>query len=74
MNTEDNEKKDPFDGEYIGNIWGWKISFIGLGFIVVLTALIVYRHLSMNVPFRLDEPEPTTQEQPIDSLQQDTVE
>lgn len=34
-------KKDPFDGEYIGNIWGWKFSFIGLG-IIVLTGIAIY--------------------------------
>lgn len=33
------EQKD----EYLGNIWGWKISFIGLGLIIVLSLLMLYR-------------------------------
>lgn len=29
--------------EYVGNMWGWKVSFIGLGVLVFLIALYFYR-------------------------------
>lgn len=38
-----NKQKDPFDGEYIGNIWGWKWSFIGLAVIVFFLLLVLLR-------------------------------
>ncbi len=38
-----NKQKDPFDGEYIGNIWGWKLSFIGLGVILFFIILVLLR-------------------------------
>ncbi len=50
------EKKDPFDGEYIGNIWGWKFSLFGAALILLLFAVIVYRHYSLNVPIGLEDP------------------
>ncbi len=31
------------DEEYLGNIWGWKVSYIGLGIIVFFLALYLYR-------------------------------
>lgn len=49
------DKKDPFDGEYIGNIWGWKFSLIGLGLILLLLAIMLYRHWKMDVPFGLQQ-------------------
>lgn len=49
------DKKDPFDGEYIGNIWGWKFSMIGLVLILLLLGLMVYRHWAMGVPFGEEE-------------------
>lgn len=48
------EQKDPFDGEYIGNIFGWKFSLLGLALILVLGSLMLYRHCAMDVPFGLD--------------------
>ena len=45
----DNEKKKPhfldeYDhGEYLGNIWGWKTSFIGLAVILFFLALVWFR-------------------------------
>lgn len=50
------DKKDPFDGEYIGNIWGWKFSLIGLVLILLLLGLMVYRHWALGVPFGGDQP------------------
>lgn len=29
--------------EHIGNMWGWKVSYIGLGVLVFLIALYFYR-------------------------------
>jgi len=29
--------------EHIGNMWGWKVSYIGLGVLVFLIALYYYR-------------------------------
>lgn len=48
------EKKDPFDGDYIGNIWGWKFSLWGLGLIIVLSGMMMYRHVVMGVPFGME--------------------
>jgi hypothetical protein len=49
------DKRDPFDGDYIGNIWGWKFSLVGLALLVVLGGLIAYRHYTMDVPLGLEE-------------------
>ena len=38
-----NRRKDPFDGEYVGNIWGWKLSYIGLGVILFFLFLVLFR-------------------------------
>ncbi|MEZ5039274.1 MAG: hypothetical protein R2828_05265 [Saprospiraceae bacterium] len=48
--TETESKKDPFDGEYIGNIWGWRNSFIGLGFILFMFAILFIRMMTMKEP------------------------
>lgn len=57
------EEKDPFDGDYIGNIWGWRISMIGAVVIVLLSAFAAYRHYTLGVPFGMEEQAPA-QEQP----------
>lgn len=43
------EFADLFDPTYRGNIFGWKISFIGLFVIVSLSAFAVYRHYQLGV-------------------------
>lgn len=49
---------DEFDnGEYLGNIWGWKFSFISLAVITILSLYVTYRYVTQEVP-----PEPTHQE------------
>ncbi|MCP4121902.1 MAG: hypothetical protein GY751_09130 [Bacteroidetes bacterium] len=48
-------EKNPKDEEYMGNIWGWKFSLIGLTLILILGGIIVYRHLTLDVPFQLHE-------------------
>ena len=60
--VEKDEKKDPFDGEYIGNIWGWKFSMLGLALIVLMSALMIYRHISLGVPFGGSSPGQEQQE------------
>ena len=59
--AEPDQKKDPFDGEYVGNIWGWKFSLFGLALIVVMSAWMLIRHISLGVPFGGD---PDAREQP----------
>lgn len=49
-------ERDPYDGDYVGNIFGWKLSLIGLVVILGFTALIVYRHYALEVPFGIDDP------------------
>ena len=39
---------DEWDGEYIGNIWGWKWSFISLAIILSVVALMAYRHFTLT--------------------------
>jgi len=80
MRDEDQEKRkdrddrDPFDGEYIGNIWGWRISFIGLALIVVMGGLMVYRHYALGVPFGEPPPPGERTEAPADTLvREDTL-
>jgi hypothetical protein len=55
----ENQRKKPFwflhdYQEGTGNIWGWKFSIFGLIFIGSLTALAVYRHITLDVPFGYD--------------------
>ena len=63
----DPEKKDPFDGEYIGNIWGWKFSLWSLVLILVIGVIIAYRHIALGVPFREGIPQ-ERREVPRDTL------
>ena len=64
------EKKDPFDGEYVGNVWGWKFSLIGLIFIVLFAGIIIYRHYNMGVPPGWEDPDAIEME--ADSLKQES--
>jgi hypothetical protein len=50
------EKRDPYDGDYVGNIFGWKLSMYGLVLILALSALAGYRHYTMDVPVGFDDP------------------
>ena len=38
-NSEQENKRDPFDGEYIGNMWGWRNSYIALAFLLFMMLL-----------------------------------
>jgi predicted MFS family arabinose efflux permease len=54
---KEKKKKDPWDGEYIGNLWGWRFSLIGLALIVAMVGIMVYRHYTLGVPFGAEQPE-----------------
>ena len=47
-NKKKKEYKDPYDGEYIGNIWGWKFSYYGLGLILVMLLLVGVRYCQVG--------------------------
>ncbi len=61
------ERKDPFDGPYVGNIWGWKLSLIGLVLIVLMVGLMVYRHYALDVAFGEDQKAEPVVKTPQDS-------
>ncbi|MEM6967301.1 MAG: hypothetical protein AAF573_21235 [Bacteroidota bacterium] len=48
---------DEYEGEYLGNIWGWKFSFISLAVISILSLYVLYRYATQD-----DPKEPTHQE------------
>ena len=50
---QQNDKEEP---EYIGNMFGWRISIIGAIVILLLGGLIIYRHVTMGVPFGMEDP------------------
>ena len=56
MSEQEEEKKDPFDGEYIGNIWGWRLSLISAVMIVGLLSIVAYRHYALDVPLGFEDP------------------
>jgi predicted MFS family arabinose efflux permease len=60
MNTD---KKDPMDGEYIGNLFGWRISIIGIFVIGSLLLLAFGRAWYLDVPMSYVDPDlpPTEQ-------------
>lgn len=49
--------------EYLGNMWGWRFSIIGLVLIVMVLALMSYRHFFEGVSFQDQVNEPFRQEQ-----------
>lgn len=48
------EQKD----EYLGNIWGWKISLMGLGLILFMLGLMLFRSCQIS---NLSDSEPIEQ-------------
>ena len=40
------------EGEYLGNIFGWKISLIGLGVIILCVGIIAYGHITGQIDYR----------------------
>jgi predicted MFS family arabinose efflux permease len=73
------ERKDPFDGEYIGNIWGWRLSLISAVMIVGLASFAAYRHYVLDVPLGFEDPlieqapaaaDSTLQSEPTESIEE----
>ncbi|MEL6988709.1 MAG: hypothetical protein AAGK97_12890 [Bacteroidota bacterium] len=65
---EDKNSGRPFeDAEYMGNIWGWKFSFIALGVILALGLFMFIRYQQVGEPFLSTDPI----EQTIDSTNQE---
>lgn len=54
--------EEPSEEEYIGNIWGWKFSIVGLVLILIFAALLAYRTFVMEVPISEQEASPFRQE------------
>ncbi len=48
---------DGYNGEYLGNIFGWKISLIGLAAIILLLVLCLYLYQTRGIDpnFYLDQ-------------------
>ncbi len=45
---------DEWDGEYIGNMWGWKFSLFALALILALLAIVFYRYYVLGIPFDIN--------------------
>jgi hypothetical protein len=48
--------QDPDESHYVGNFFGWKTSFIGLGVILICCGIIAYGHFSGKMDIRTGEP------------------
>jgi hypothetical protein len=61
--------KDPHDGDYMGNIFGWRISLFGLIVLLFFLGWILYRHYALDVPpgFEWEDDNPPARE--MDSLE-----
>ena len=46
---DENEVEDP-DKHYLGNIWGWKFSYIGLAIILFFLVFAIVRSKMLGVP------------------------
>jgi len=42
--------EDDPDKDYLGNIWGWKFSYIGLGIILFFLTFAIIRSMMLGVP------------------------
>ncbi len=51
-----NKEKDPFDGEYIGNIWGWKFSRLSFYIILFIGAVMLIRYCQVADEGGFDKP------------------
>ena len=51
------------EDEYLGNMWGWKVSYWGLGVLVFLIALYYYRITFHPLP--IEKQTPTNTEEVI---------
>jgi|GEM_PF-1564022 len=53
------------EAEYVGNFFGWDVSFIGLGVMLFMIAVIAFRWFSLPPEQRTFQPYPT--EEVVDS-------
>ena len=54
---------DTWDGEYHGNVFGNKVAIWGGLFLLLILALMIYRHVQLGVPFGGEAPEKPKTEQ-----------
>jgi hypothetical protein len=54
-------EQEPNDDDYVGNIFGWKLSFYGLALIILVGAAVAYGHFSGKVDITTGEPIKTNQ-------------
>lgn len=54
--------QDPDEQEYIGNIWGWRFSIIGLVIVILFSILLWYRTSVMGIPINEQEASPFRQD------------
>ena len=59
--------QDPDEGEYVGNVFGPKVTLYAGIFLLLLTLLAVGRHYYLDVPFGFDDPLAPTN---VDTTQQ----
>ena len=60
------ERRDPHDGDYIGNIFGRRLTIISAIVVLTFTGFALYRHWALGVPFGLEDPD--AMEQNVDSI------
>ena len=78
---EDNDRWDAlreqmfgkWDGEYIGNIWGWKVSIFAFFFLAALSILVIIGHKRGHIDAFNPDGNSPRQEIVNDSLNQDTL-
>ncbi len=58
------------DGDYIGNIFGWRISLIGLVVLLAFLSVIAYRHYALDVPVGFELEESSDPKTETDSLEE----
>ncbi len=51
----DEQKESQEEPAYSGNLFSWRFSLFGLVLILVLLAIMAYRHYALDVPFGFNE-------------------
>ncbi|MEL6637312.1 MAG: hypothetical protein AAFW73_10770 [Bacteroidota bacterium] len=60
---------DTWDGEYHGNVFGNKVALWGGLFLLAVLLLMIYRHVSLGIPFGGETPPPP----PVEEVQSPPV-
>lgn len=47
---EEKQQNIEEEEEYLGNIWGWKVSFWGL-FVIIFLMVLIYLNWDSSIPF-----------------------